>query len=440
LYADLQNGRWQLDRAVYEVHAQEAGNWSGRDRTSEQEGLALAGGVEWLWEKWRTLSREDGESEGRTAIEIEGHPLTLLWKGSLERFTGLVSGPKYIQRLWLANLQPLLQNQHVQIALRSANGGAVLGKTLPATEAQTLRAASETGLPWTLIVGNTDSEADLKEFAARRRLLMMGLAMVVILLSAGGYLIARAFARELAAARLQSDFVAAVSHEFRTPLASLQQLTENLNEGRVTSDERRQAYYQAQARATGRLHRLVEGLLDFGRMEAGVLRYSFEDFDMGALVRSVSEEFQQTVAELDYVVETSLDSGPYPVKGDREALGRALWNLLDNAAKYSPDNRVVRLEMTRTEDRLTVAVRDRGLGIPEEEQMKIFSKFFRGSASKETGIKGTGIGLAMVHHIVKAHGGDINIQSTPGQGSTFVIGLPLQRNNQNAGDAAHSRG
>ena len=177
-------------------------------------------------------------------------------------------------------------------------------------------------------------------------------------------------------------------------------------------------------RAGESLHRLVEGLLDFGRMEAGVLRYRFEDLDMGALVRSVAEEFQQTVAELGYVLESSLDGNPYPVKGDREALGRALWNLLDNAAKYSPGNRAIRLEMTRAEDRLTIAVRDRGLGIPEEEQKKIFGKFFRGSASKATGIKGTGIGLAMVRHIIKAHGGDINIESRMGQGTGVTIFLP----------------
>ena len=222
---------------------------------------------------------------------------------------------------------------------------------------------------------------------------MMSLAMVAILISAGGYFIARAFARELAAARLQSDFVAAVSHEFRTPLASLQQLTENLAEGRVASDERRQSYYQAQMRATGRLHRLVEGLLDFGRMEAGVLRYHFEELDLSALVRSIAEEFRQTVAELGYVVETSLTIEPCLVKGDREALGRALWNLLDNAVKYSPDNKTIRLRMTRAEGRLAIAVDDRGLGIPEDEQKKIFGKFFRGSSSKTTGIKEPESGL-----------------------------------------------
>jgi signal transduction histidine kinase len=425
LYTDLQNGRWELERSVYEIHTREASKWLGGNRKTDADRLALAEGVAWLWERLPALSEGSEDFFGQSSIEMESRPLTLLWKGSPGRFAALVAGPHCIRQLWLYSLQPILRNQGVQMAIRNGDGGFVMGQTFRANEPQTLRAASETGLPWTLIVSNTDSQADLEGFAARRRLLMMSLAMVVILISAGGYFIARAFARELAAARLQTDFVAAVSHEFRTPLASLRQLTENLTEGRVTTEERRQAYYNAQARATGRLHRLVEGLLDFGRMEAGVLRYRFETLDMSPLVQSIAEEFQQTVAELGYTVETSLDQNPCLVNGDREALGRALWNLLDNAIKYSPHNRTIRLEMKHEDNRLAIAVRDRGLGIPEEEQKKIFSKFFRGSASKATGIKGTGIGLAMVLHIVRAHGGEIAVESTPGRGSTFVLVLPI---------------
>jgi signal transduction histidine kinase len=425
LYADLQNGRYELERSVYEIHAREAEKWLGGNRKTNVDRLALAEGVVWLWERWPTLSEGSEVFSGQSSIEIESRPLTLLWKGSPGRLAALVAGPQSARRLWLDDLQPILGNQGVEIALRNSDGGFVMGQTFQANEPQTLRAGSETGLPWTLIVSNTDSRAELEGLAARRRLFMMSLAMIAILISAGGYFIARAFSRELAAARLQTDFVAAVSHEFRTPLASLRQLTENLTEGRVTTEERRQSYYRAQTRATGRLHRLVEGLLDFGRMEAGVLRYRFETLDMNPLVQSIAEEFQQTVTELGYTVETSLDQNPCLVKGDREALERALWNLLDNAAKYSPRNQTIRLEMKHEGDRLAIAVRDRGLGIPEEEQKKIFSKFFRGSASKTTGIKGTGIGLAMVLHIVRAHGGEVTVESTPGRGSTFVLVLPI---------------
>ncbi len=162
-------------------------------------------------------------------------------------------------------------------------------------------------------------------------------------------------------------------------------------------------------------------------MEAGVLRYRFEVLDMGALVRSVTEEFQQIVTELGYAVESSIDGAPCLVNGDREALGRALWNLLDNAVKYSPANRTVRLDLSHADSDVAIAVRDRGLGMPESEQEEIFRKFYRGSAAEATGIKGTGIGLALVGHIVRAHNGEIVVESSPGQGSTFVIRLPLAK-------------
>jgi signal transduction histidine kinase len=425
LYADLRAGRWQLNQAVYHVYAQEASGWLGSDREIEKEGLAFAGGVEWLWEKWSALSKGDNPASRRHSMELEGRPLTLVWKATAEQLAGLIVGPRYLEREWIAGLLPILKSQNVRVSLKGRDDRPIWGE-LPAPAAlQTQRAASDTGLPWTLLILSANPQADLNEFASRRRLLLTGLAMVAILVSAGSYIVARAFLRELAAARLQSDFVAAVSHEFRTPLASLRQLTENLADGRVTTEERRRTYYQAQARATDRLHRLVEGLLDFGRMEAGVLRYRLEALDAAELAQSVVGEFQQEVAAGGYRIETCTDGAQHKVNADREALARALWNLLDNAVKYSPNCKTVQLEIKKEGELLAIAVRDGGLGIPADEQIKIFRKFFRGSAARTSGIKGTGIGLAMVNHILRAHGGEVGVESKPGVGSTFTLRLPL---------------
>ena len=127
-------------------------------------------------------------------------------------------------------------------------------------------------------------QAELDEFAGRRTLLLGALGLLAVVIGAGSYSVARAYARELAVMRLQSDFVSAVSHEFRTPLTSLRQLSETLNEGRPLDDERRAKYYQALDRATNRLQKLVEGLLDFGRMESGAMVYRKQDLDAAALV------------------------------------------------------------------------------------------------------------------------------------------------------------
>jgi len=439
LYADIRGGRWQVDRAVYEVHAQDVREWVGGNPKEDQENLALAVAAEWLWDKWKPVSQGESRAAGRDSIEVDGRLVTVVWRGTADSLVGLIAGPRYVEREWLAGLRTILDAQGVRLALRDRDGRALLGipPAAPAQLAQ--RAASDTGLPWTLLVASTGLQADVDQLAARRRLLLAGLALVAILVSAGSYFTARGFLRELAAARLQSDFVAAVSHEFRTPLASLRQLTENLLDGRVATDDRRVTYYRAQSRATDRLHRLVEGLLDFGRMEAGVLRYGLEPLDAGELARAVVEEFRHDVAPQSGVaapgqhhdrtqnVELSVDGDLPAIRGDREALARALWNLLDNAVKYSPGSPTVWVEVARERDGVALRVRDCGLSIAPEEQKDIYRKFFRGSAAEAAGVKGTGIGLAMVQHIVRAHDGSVRLESAPGSGSTFTIVLPESR-------------
>jgi signal transduction histidine kinase len=275
-----------------------------------------------------------------------------------------------------------------------------------------------------VVVEDTDLEEQLAALGTRRRWWLTGLAVFGVFIFAGSWMIGSAVARELAVARLQSDFVAAVSHEFRTPLTSMRQLTEILVDERIASDDRRRSYYQALARQTDRLQRLVESLLDFGRMEAGRSPYRLEPLDLAALVRSVVDQFEAEVSGRGYHVELAIDGPTSTIAGDREALTHALWNLLDNAVKYSAETRTVWVRVEPAGDRLAVRVRDRGIGIPTGEQRAIFQKFVRGAAARAENIAGTGIGLAMVHHVVSAHGGEVQVESEPGSGSTFTILLP----------------
>jgi signal transduction histidine kinase len=247
--------------------------------------------------------------------------------------------------------------------------------------------------------------------------------MLALLVIAASYLIGRAVSRELAAARLQSDFVSAVSHEFRTPLTSMRQFTEMLVEEENLSSEKRRSYHKAQERATRRLSRLVESLLDFGRMEAGAHPYRLEALDVGRLVKGVVEEFKEEANSNDLIVEVSVPNEGPVLNGDRDALTQALWNLLDNAVKYSDEKPIVRVEVEKG-NKVSIRVQDQGHGISSSEKSHIFEKFVRGSSAKMSGIKGTGIGLAMVKHIVDAHRGEILIESELGKGSTFTILLP----------------
>jgi signal transduction histidine kinase len=267
--------------------------------------------------------------------------------------------------------------------------------------------------------------AQLAQLAGRRTLLLSVLGTTALLTMIGGYLTARATARELAVARLQSDFVAAVSHEFRTPLTSLRHLTELLEQGAVDSEERRQQYFAVLSSETERLHRMVEGLLEFGRVAAGRREYEFESLDPVELISNVVADFRNEVEPVGRRIALNAQSdASRRVRVDREALSRAIRNLLENAVKYSPAQSTVHVDLSGDSGRVAIAVRDEGAGISRDEQTSIFEQFVRGSAARTLNVKGTGIGLSMVRHIVRAHGGDIRLTSEVGRGSTFVVLLP----------------
>jgi signal transduction histidine kinase len=239
--------------------------------------------------------------------------------------------------------------------------------------------------------------------------------------------IGRSVTRELAVARLQSDFVSAVSHEFRTPLTTLCQLSELLMAGRVPADADRRQYYELLHNESHRLRRLVEGLLNFGRLEAGRMQFRFEPLDIAALVREAIGEFTDGPSACGHRFEIDTRGDTALVVGDRDALRCVFSNLFENAVKYSPLSDRVWVDVARHDRRLEIAVRDRGLGIPRDEQRRIFDKFVRGSTTRD--VRGTGVGLAMARQIVVAHGGEITVVSEPGQGSTFTIVLPASSTN-----------
>jgi signal transduction histidine kinase len=356
-------------------------------------------------------------------LRLNDTETVVLWQRTGGRLVVFAAGPRFVAREWIAPLAVDQATSGARILLRSEAGE---WNEAPPVGAIT-RTATESSLPWTIAVSTDDEAKTIQEFSTRRLLLAAGLSLLVVVVIAGGAFTLRAVSRELAVAQLQSDFVSAVSHEFRTPLTSLRQFTDLLSDAQEPSEEKRRVFHEAQGRATDRLQRLVESLLDFGRMEAGARPYQLRRMRAADFAQRVVADFRRDAAPQGFQIEcsTAALAERCDIAADGNALTTALWNLLDNAVKYSGTGRTVSVEVSCTEGNVAIAVRDAGVGITRTERSRIFDKFVRGSASRDGEIEGTGIGLAMVRHIVSAHGGRVTVESEPGNGSTFTIGLPV---------------
>ncbi|MBV9342807.1 MAG: HAMP domain-containing histidine kinase [Acidobacteria bacterium] len=245
------------------------------------------------------------------------------------------------------------------------------------------------------------------------------------LLLAGGIVVTyRNVSKEMALARLKSDFVSNVSHELRTPLALIRLYAETLELGRLTSHEKQQEYYCIIRKESERLSALINNILDFSRIEAGRKEYDFRETDMRELVRNTLESYRYQIEQNGFTFEEQIADVP-PLRVDREAIARSLVNLVNNALKYSQDRKYIGVNLFRDNGCIKLEVIDRGIGIAAGEQHKIFEKFYRVGDPLVHNTKGSGLGLSLVQHIARAHGGQVAVDSTPGAGSKFTIILPL---------------
>ncbi|MGH3104061.1 MAG: ATP-binding protein [Gaiellaceae bacterium] len=220
--------------------------------------------------------------------------------------------------------------------------------------------------------------------------------------------------------RLKSDLVSIVSHELRTPLTSVLGFTSLLLQRDFDDSARR--HYLGIIDAEGRrLAGLLDDFLDVQRIEEGRLELAKQRIDMAKLLRDQAQLFVGQSAR--HRLQLDLAEPTLPVVGDRDRLAQVVGNLLSNAIKYSPDGGVVAVIGERAGNAVRVRVRDEGLGVPDDQQPQIFTKFFRGDAAA-SGISGTGLGLAVSREIVEAHGGRIGFTSKAGKGSTFWLELP----------------
>jgi signal transduction histidine kinase len=251
------------------------------------------------------------------------------------------------------------------------------------------------------------------------------LGVLSVLMIGGLVLTYRSVNKQVALARLKSDFVSNVSHELRTPLALIRLYAETLELGRITKEEKKNEYYSIIRKESERLTALINNILDFSRIEAGRKEYDFRETDIAELVRNTLDSYRFQIEQQGFALEEQIDPGIPKMKVDREAIARALVNLVNNALKYSDSEKFLGIRLYRDNALLKLEVSDRGIGIERNEQARIFEKFYRTCDPLVHNTKGSGLGLSLVRHITHAHGGQVEVESAPGRGSKFTLSLPL---------------
>ena len=271
-----------------------------------------------------------------------------------------------------------------------------------------------------------DQGAAMQRFALQRTFYIGALILVVAMTVLGGYFSWRHTRRELELADMRSQFVASVSHELRTPLTAIRMFAETLQMERPLDQTARAEYLSTIVHESERLTRLINNVLDFSQIERGQKVYRREPAPLAAIVHQVVSTVKYPLARqgFDLHVATGEDLPLANVDGD--AIQQALLNLLSNAMKYSTDRRRIDLTLSGVNGHAVIQVTDYGLGIAPRDQTRIFERFFRAAIPENTRIPGAGLGLSLVHHIVAAHGGFVDVSSTPGEGSTFAIHLPFE--------------
>jgi len=258
----------------------------------------------------------------------------------------------------------------------------------------------------------------------------LGLLVALLLLAivVGGWLIVRDLDRELRLARQKTDFVSNVSHELKTPLTSIRMFAELLAEGRVTDTEKQRGYLNIITAESARLTRLINNVLDFAHLERGEKKYQMRPLDLVDVTRDSTESLRAHLETNGFKLQLELPEQPVNLTGDADALAQVLVNLISNAEKYSGDARelLLRLKLTaKPVPRAELQVLDRGSGVPKSCEEKIFEQFYRAHDSLSSGIQGSGLGLTLARQIARAHGGELIYSPRDGGGSCFTLTLPL---------------
>jgi signal transduction histidine kinase len=280
-------------------------------------------------------------------------------------------------------------------------------------------------LPWKLVV--TQPASIGLERTARREIFFYGvlLAVIVVLMCLGAFLITRDISRESETTRLKTEFVHNISHELKTPLTLIRLYGETLQrKENLKKDERKEAY-EIITKESERLSHLINNVLDFSRIEMGRKEFNFKKDSLAQIVRDTLESYRYHLEKKGFSIQKEIATDLPEMNFDGEAIASVLVNLLSNAMKFSHKIKEVTVKVFKDNGNVVLQVADKGIGISPKDTSRIFKRFFRVKNEIVSETRGSGLGLTLVKHISEAHGGRIKVDSEPGKGSVFSIILPL---------------
>jgi signal transduction histidine kinase len=260
------------------------------------------------------------------------------------------------------------------------------------------------------------------EVSGERRTILLLSAVLALVTVGGAIILYRTVNTELEFAERRNNFVAAVSHELKTPLTAIRMYSEMLQEGIVPSEEKRQQYYETITAESERLSRLINNVLELSQIEKDNREMSISVGSAGPILEQVAAILRPHVTQSGMTLRVTVEDGLPPVRVDADALSQVLVNLVDNAVKFSGTGEIA-IEATRDGSRVRISVRDQGPGVPERQLAKIFEPFFRGERELTRRTKGTGIGLALVRGLVSGMGGDVSARNHPSGGLEVALML-----------------
>ena len=265
---------------------------------------------------------------------------------------------------------------------------------------------------------------DDKGFASTKGFLYISTILLAIFIAAiisGGILLTRLTLSNMKDARQKTSFVSSVSHELKTPLTSIRMYAELLLSKRVKNEDKIQTYLSTIVNESGRLTRLINNVLDFGKLEQGSKKYQLENIEIDRFLEQIIKTHSIRIKNQDLEIKTLIEEGDYKAETDRDAIEQVVLNLLDNALKYAGQGKFIEFVLKKEDAFIVLKICDDGPGIPKEHQHRIFDKFHRIDNSLTSQQPGSGLGLSIAQQIMKDLGGDLLFEPLFPNGACFII-------------------